>query len=112
MIQALKGLIISRELVPVFVSGRDEVCRHETYAWLKRQFDEFRGFTYLPQLFMRPAGDMRRDSIVKREIYEAEIKAAWNVYAIFDDRPQVIRECWQALGFGDRIFNVGTGKEF
>ena len=24
----------------------------------------------------------------------------------------VIRECWQALGFADRIFNVGTGEEF
>lgn len=61
---------------------------------------------------MRPQGDMRRDSIVKRELYENHIKGKYNVVAIFDDRPQVIRECWQALGFGDRIFNVGTGKEF
>ena len=63
-------------------------------------------------LFMRPEGDMRRDSVVKRELYEQHIKGKYNVLAIFDDRPQVIRECWQELGFGDRIFNVGSGREF
>ena len=41
-----------------------------------------------------------------------EFEGKYNVIAIFDDRPQVIRECWQALGFGDRIFNVGGGEEF
>ena len=91
----------------VFVSGRDGVCFAKTKDWLIEIFgnDDF-------ELFMRPPGDMRRDSIVKREIYENYIKGRYNVAAIFDDRPQVIRECWQELGFGDRIFNVGTGEEF
>ena len=112
VIQTLIGLITTFQLVPVFVSGRDEVCRHETFIWLKKQFNQFQDFDYAPLLFMRPTGDMRRDSIVKREIYETEIKDAWNIKMIFDDRPQVIRECWQVLGFGGRVFNVGTGKEF
>lgn len=90
----------------VFVTGRDERCREKTKEWLNRFLGEFY------ELHMRPAEDTRRDSIVKREIYENHIKDRYNVNAIFDDRPQVIRECWQALGFGDRIFNVGTGEEF
>ncbi len=63
-------------------------------------------------LLMRAPGDSRRDSIVKRELYEKHIKGKYNVVAVFDDRPSVIRECWQALGFTDRIFNVGSGEEF
>ena len=92
----------------IFISGRDEVCRYDTETWLRLHY----GFGAPLGLYMRPAGDTRRDSIVKREIYENRIKGRYNVLAIFDDRPQVIRECWQALGFGDRIFNVGIGKEF
>jgi predicted kinase len=91
----------------IFVSGRDEGrCRAVTEEWLGLYWGS--EFT----LFMRPAGDMRRDSIVKRELYEAHIQGKFNVIAIFDDRPRVIRECWQILGFTDRIFNVGDGSEF
>ena len=89
----------------IFVSGRSEVCRADTESWLRVYFRDFK-------LYMRPADNNERDSVVKRRIYEENIKDKYNVYAIFDDRPQVIRECWQALGFGDRIFNVGDGREF
>lgn len=108
VIQALNGFV-ERGVKVIFISGRDGSCWEDTNKWLLMHGDEA---TWGHNLFMRPAGDMRRDSIVKREIYENEIKGKYNVIAIFDDRPQVIRECWQALGFGDRIFNVGTGKEF
>lgn len=107
--KTLKGLRFQTESQVMFISGRDESCRAETNDWLTKHEPLL---AWGNPLFMRPAGDMRRDSIVKREIYENRIKGCYNVIAIFDDRPQVIRECWQALGFGDRIFNVGTGKEF
>jgi len=93
----------------LFVSGRDEVCRPQTRDWLLKHTP---ALTWNAALFMRPTDDHRRDSLVKREIYENEILGKYNVVAIFDDRPQVIRECWQALGFKDRIFNMGEGKEF
>lgn len=92
----------------IFVSGREEVCRNATTTWLC-------DFVNIPSdewlLFMRPTDDHRSDQIIKREIYERAIKGKYNVLAIFDDRPRVIRE-WQVLGFSDRIFNVGPGKEF
>jgi predicted kinase len=91
----------------LLVSGRDEgKTRAITVSWLERYFG-----AYL-DLLMRPADDTRRDSIVKRELYEKNILGRYNVIAIFDDRPRVIRECWQDLGFGDRIFNVGDGTDF
>ncbi len=91
------------------VSGRDASCEGLTRRWLDEKCwpaeDQY------DALFMRPAGDMRKDAVVKQEIYETHIKGRYNVIAIFDDRPQVIR-LWQSLGFGDRIFNVGDGREF
>lgn len=89
----------------IFMSGRDECCRAATEEWLTQYFGA------PGPLHMRPAGDSRKDAIVKRELYEAHIQGKYNVEAIFDDRPQMIRE-WQALGFADRIFNVGDGTEF
>jgi len=90
--------------VPViFLSGRDEVCREETEKWIR----SYVGSLDICQLLMRPAGDTRKDSIVKRELYEQHIKGKYNVVAIFDDRAQVCR-MWTELGFGDRLFRVGT----
>lgn len=60
---------------------------------------------------MRPAGDMRKDTEVKLEMFNAHIRGKFNVEAIFDDRPQILR-LWRELWFGDRLFDVGNGIEF
>ena len=85
----------------VFCSGRDEVCRAETEAWLEL----YVGVPY-EGLFMRPAGDSRKDAIVKREIFESEIRDRWRVVGVFDDRQQVVR-MWRALGL--TVFQVAEG---
>ena len=85
----------------VFCSGRDEVCRAETEAWL----DLYVGVPY-EALFMRPAGDNRRDAVVKREIFEQEIGDRWRIVGVFDDRQQVVR-MWRALGL--TVFQVAEG---
>ena len=69
----------------VFVSGRDEVCRTDTLTWLKRHV----GLEDV-ELYMRKAGDSRRDSTVKRELYEAHL-AHREVLCVIDDRDQVVR---------------------
>ncbi|WP_305789533.1 AAA family ATPase [Symbioplanes lichenis] len=85
----------------VFCSGRDEVCRTETEAWLDLYVDvPYEG------LFMRPAGDSRKDAIVKREIFDTEIRDRWRVVGVFDDRQQVVR-MWRALGL--TVFQVAEG---
>ncbi|MEU4428444.1 AAA family ATPase [Actinoplanes sp. NPDC024001] len=87
--------------VIVFCSGRDEVCRPETEAWL----DLFVGVPY-EALFMRPAGDSRKDSVVKREIFDREVRDRWRIVGVFDDRQQVVR-MWRALGL--TVFQVAEG---
>ncbi|HET9517705.1 MAG TPA: AAA family ATPase [Actinoplanes sp.] len=85
----------------VFCSGRDASCRAETEAWLEL----FVGVPY-EALFMRAAGDSRKDSIVKREIFDTEIRDRWRVIGVFDDRQQVVR-MWRALGL--TVFQVAEG---
>lgn len=81
----------------IIVSGRDAVCEDLTKGWLEKECafgpeadDEYK-------LFMRPAGDSRKDVIIKQEIYEREIKGKYNVIAVFDDRDQVV-DMWRSLG--------------
>lgn len=77
---------------PVFaVSGRDGSCRELTENWLRANDIPFNS------LFMRPAGDMRKDSFVKMEIFENEFKGKYNIKFILDDRNQVV-QMWRSLG--------------
>lgn len=48
-------------------------------------------------LLMRPEGDIRKDSIVKREIFENYIRDYYNIQFVLDDRNQVV-EMWRSLG--------------
>jgi predicted kinase len=75
----------------VVVSGRDGVAREATLAWLDRH--------RIPHdaLLMRPRGDNRRDSVVKRELFETRIRRTWQVKGVLDDRDQVVR-MWRELG--------------
>lgn len=69
----------------VVVSGRDGVCEPETRQWLLENDILF------DNLFMRAAGDQRKDSIIKDEILTNEVSKLYNVLFWVDDRPCVIR---------------------
>lgn len=75
------------------VSGREgtEVCRQKTLAWL----DKHKVPYY--DLMMRKEGDYRRDSIVKKEIYDTLIKDKFDVEFVLDDRQQVV-DMWREIG--------------
>ena len=75
----------------ILVSGRDEVCREKTEKWLRGN-----DITY-GMLLMRPEGDIRKDSIIKRELFETHIRPYYNVELVLDDRNQVV-EMWRSLG--------------
>jgi len=85
----------------IIVSGRDGSCSYETQKWL---YDN--GITY-ENIYMRPAGDSRSDTIIKTEIYENEIKGKYNVLGVFDDRDRVV-QTWRSLGL--TCFQVDYGN--
>lgn len=82
------------DIIILFVSGRQESCGPDTRKWLVKYC--YSGFIK-SHLFMRKTGDNRCDTIIKREIYEENIKGRYNVLAVFDDRPKVIR-MWREQG--------------
>jgi predicted kinase len=85
----------------IFCSGRTAACREATEEWLA----EHVAVPY-EALHMRAAGDGRKDSIVKVEIFNREIRHKYDVVAVFDDRRQVV-DAWRALGL--TVFQVAPG---
>ncbi len=85
----------------IFMSGRSEKCRAETEAWLEREYP-------LPYeaLFMRAAGDGRRDWQVKTELFDAHVRADYQVALVLDDRDQVVK-AWRAMNLP--VFQVAPG---
>jgi predicted kinase len=75
----------------VFVSGREDKFRPHTERWLKANEIEY------DHLFMRATDDKRRDDIVKKEIYERELRGKFNVKFVLDDRTRVV-QAWRSLG--------------
>lgn len=76
----------------VFMSGRDESCRELTTNWLK--------LNYAPtniELYMRPRNNYEKDSIVKRRLFDENIKDKYYVEVVFDDRNSVVK-AWREMG--------------
>ena len=82
--------------VVVFLSGRDSAARAETIVWLKQHLGWQKIVDY--QLFMRKQNDMRKDSIIKRELFDAHIRGRYFVELVLDDRDQVVSLWRRDLG--------------
>lgn len=81
-------------------TGRDGICEQKTKDWLTFHAIRYDG------LFIRAAGDNRKDSIVKRELLDAHVKGKYYIECVFDDRDQVV-QMWRDLGF--KCFQVANG---
>ncbi len=80
------------DLQIILVSGRYEKFKEQTERWLKKHNIN----NYL--LFMRKNFDRRKDFILKKEIYEKNIKGQYDVLFVLDDRDQVVKMWRKELG--------------
>lgn len=85
----------------IIVSGRDGSCEELTRKWLLNN-----GVPH-DDLLMRPAGDYRKDSLIKAEIYNDKIKGKYNIEFVLDDRQQVVNT-WRS--FGLKVLQVEPGN--
>lgn len=76
----------------IFFSGRDSSSYDLTLKWLN---GFFLGCDF--DLYMRETGDIRKDTIVKREMFEKQIRNKYNVSFVIDDRRQVVN-MWREIG--------------
>lgn len=89
---AMIARLLAQSGLPIIIlSGRTDDCKFETLKWLYEN--------NIPHdaIYMRKTGDNRNDAIVKKELYEDNLKEKYNVLAIFDDRNRVV-DMWRALG--------------
>lgn len=100
VIDAVRALHAAGHTI-IYCSGRVDAAREGTQAWLEK----YVGVPYAA-LHMRGNGDQRKDSVVKREIFEREIRENWYVVCVLDDRNQVVR-MWRELGL--TVFQVAEG---
>lgn len=89
----------------IFMSGRSSEYRPQTEAWLNKHI---RGPIYEYDLFMRTEGDMRKDSVVKYELFTNHVAGKYFVNFWLDDRNQVVSMARRALGM--TVFQVAEGN--
>lgn len=92
---------LSTENHIVIMSGRDEQYRAVTEKWLLDNGVNF------DALFMRPAGDRRKDHVVKLELFNRHVRDVWAVRGVFDDRNRVV-QMWRSIGL--KCFHVQEGN--
>jgi len=81
----------------VFIStGRDGCCLDECTNWLAEHN------IYYDKIFIRKAGDIRPDWVIKEEIWR-QIAKDYYIIGLIDDRQQVVR---RARSLGLKVFNV------
>lgn len=93
--------ILSVDHPMIYMSGRSDEHREVTETWLAAHG------LIADHLHMRAAGDHRKDSIVKHELFDKHVRHSYNVRGVFDDRNQVV-EMWRAIGL--TVFQVADGN--
>jgi hypothetical protein len=86
----------------LLVSGRDGCCEDETEEWLIDNDVPHH------ELWMRDEGDNRKDSIVKRELYEKYIEGKYLIRFVLDDRNQMVDMWRNELGL--KCLQVAEGN--
>jgi hypothetical protein len=76
----------------IFVSGRPDTYYEATrnFIYKKANVGEF-------LLYMRKEGDIRKDSIIKKEIFDNHIRDKYYVDFVLDDRNSVVN-MWREIG--------------
>lgn len=87
----VKGLVNAYQNTVIIFSGRDSVCKQDTIDWLKDN-----GINYY-LLLMREEGNSEKDAIIKRRMFEENIRGKYFVEYVLDDRNQVV-EMWRNMG--------------
>jgi len=89
IVSVYKSLLRNSRRV-IVVTGRRESCRAQTLEW----FSKHRMYLRSEDLYMRPDGDMRPDTVVKFEQIDHLID---NVTLVFEDRNCMVKE-WRKRG--------------
>lgn len=89
--EVVKGIVNNYKGTVIIMSGRDEVCRLETLEWLVANEINF------DYLYMREKDNLEKDTIVKRKLFEQNIRGKYYVKYSLDDRNCIV-DLWRSMG--------------
>jgi predicted kinase len=89
----IKGIVNAYDNLGTIIvmSGRDSCCRDITIKWLNDNNIAW------DTLLMREEGDFRKDSIIKKELFDNHIKDKYFIEYVLDDRLQTVN-MWRSIG--------------
>ena len=86
----------------LFFSGRKDQYKEPTIRFLEKAFADRIEYG----LFMRASDDNRKDSIIKREMFDEIVKDKYYIEFVLDDRNQVV-DMWREIGLTCLQVNYG-----
>ncbi len=86
----------------ILLTGRTDNYKEPTQKWLEKYSIPHH------QLIMRKHGDSRKDSVIKLEIFEANIKGKYFIQFVLDDRNQVVDMWRNEMGLACLQVNYGN----
>jgi predicted kinase len=91
--ETIKGIVNTYDNFGTIIvmSGRDGSCKEITEKWLEDNNIKY------DLLLMRAEGDFRKDSIVKKELFDNHIKDKYFIEYVMDDRLQTVN-MWRSIG--------------
>ena len=75
----------------IVMTGRDAEYREVTETWLTANN------VHYDEIHTRPAGDKRKDHIVKLELFDTHVRGRFDIRGVFDDRNRVV-QMWREIG--------------
>lgn len=89
--EVVKTLVNDYGYTVIIFSGRDGICKDDTIQWLRGNEIEYQF------LFMRDVGNTEKDAIIKRRMFEENVRGKYFIEYVLDDRNQVV-EMWRNMG--------------
>ena len=93
----LKSLLKDDTNQIIFCTGRVEDYRERTIDQINQIVKECKNVDIDRFLYMRPKGDLRKDFMVKRDLFKRMIVDGFDPVLVFEDKVTVV-EMWQELG--------------
>lgn len=90
----------------IFMSGRDDSCFEKTISWINKHTG-MKAAQGMYELYMRKTGDKRKDSVVKKELFDQFVKNFYFIEFVLDDRNQVVDMWRKELGLTCMQVNYG-----
>lgn len=88
----------------IFVTGREHSAKDDTIAWICKNFEWFAEDFII---FTRENKDFRKDAVIKKEIFENNIRNNYFIEFVLDDRDQVVEMWRKELGLVCLQVNYG-----